>query len=695
MVNPSTLHRVRSTSDSCFAGDEPQVNICKAHLTKGDPLAFYGKSITEDYHASLMAKLPKPLNYDKDKNGFFDISDDKLCFLPDKKVGILGAGVGGLYTALILDSLGIEFEILGASDRVGGRLSTYKFLRGQRYDYYDTGAMRYPLPKKDGEGRYKNGIMKRLAELIIYAPLNQGSHRLVDKLIPYYYKAREDPNLKPGFYYFNGVRERISNKPGDFRAKDLGVADSYVKAGVNPIASDVLKPFARMLIEDTKGRKREGWEMMMANDSYSVRAYMSFKYLPSVHLELPPQHLPTNVVNWCELLEDSTKSYDRALTEEVFGSLAFAMVDDKDFGDVDWKCFEMAQVIDPEGTGTGNRIHFGKKVTAICQGHDLIITVPSDYPIGKPPKGTTVTAAGDKYIITVPGAGVAAWVSPELEPRVYSHVISTLPLPVLRTIDMSDAGMNVMQTNALRQLQYGPSVKTAILFKEAWWTDKLGIVGGQSFTDLPIRTIVYPSYGAGPLAASRVLIASYCWTSDAERLSSLATPQEIGVLTELVLRNLADVHGPPITREFLRSQFVDIHVKDWTRDAQTMGAFAQFGPGDFQNLYNSLAYPAADLRLHFAGEAISTRHGWVVGALDSAWRAVDEYLCVTRQMVKRKRFKELWGENIEWASPPAQPFRHGEHNKEPENKSNLLDEHLGLIYGAIGVGEIKMPAGGS
>ncbi|KAI6141922.1 hypothetical protein BKA82DRAFT_961792 [Pisolithus tinctorius] len=605
---------------------------------EGDPLALYGKNIIEDYHASLTAKLPQ---LDTDKTDFFDISDETLRFFPGKKVGILGAGVGGLYTALILDSLDVEYEILEASDRIGGRLSTYKFPGGQAYDYYDAGAMRYPLPKKNEHGQYKNGIMKRLAELIIYPPLNEGFDRLEDRLIPYYYKAREGFNLKPGFYYFNGVRERISDKPGSFRAEELGVSASYVKAGTDAISSDVVEPFARMLTEDIKQRKKEGWKMMMANDSYSVRAYMSFKYIPSVHLLLPPQHLPNKVVNWCELLENSTKAYDRALTEEVFDSLAFASVNESDFGDVDWMCFEGGSEVLPkkmaEVINKGReRIHTGKRVTAIR----LINN----------------------------------------ESRIYSHVISTLPLSVLRTIDMKDAGMNVKQRNALRQLQYGPSVKIAIRFKESWWTTKLDIVGGQSFTDLPIRTIVYPSYGVGSNTPSTVLIASYCWTTDAERLGSLAMAGQNEVLKELVLRNLANAHGDPITYEFLCNQFLDMHVKDWTYDAQTMGAFAQFGPGDFQGLYTSLTYPAANKRLHFAGEAISTRHAWVVGALDSAWRAVYEYLSVTNQREKMLRFKELWGETVEWASLPAQ-FH--------DDKSNLLDKHLGLIHEAILAGEIQ------
>ncbi|KIK22541.1 hypothetical protein PISMIDRAFT_102332, partial [Pisolithus microcarpus 441] len=383
----------------------------------GDPLAFYGKRIIEDYHASLTAKLPK---HDTDKTGFFDISDESLRFFPHRKVGILGAGVGGLYTALMLDSLDIEYEILEASDHVGGRLSTYKFQGGQKYDYYDAGAMRYPLPTKDDQGRYKNGIMKRLAELIIYPPLNQGSDRLKDKLIPYYFKAREGPNLQPGFYYFNGVRERISDTPGPFRAEELGVTAKYIKAGSAAIHTDVITPFSRMLIEDIEQGTKEGWRVMMANDTYSLRAYMAFKYIPSVNLDLPPQHLHHKVINWCELLQSSTKWYDRALTEEIFESLAFAKVGGTDFGEVDWQCFEggsqalttkMAEVVNQKG----ERILFDKRVTGIMK---------SD------------PQAGTKTIV-IPNAGVAVTVHKESTRRVYSHVISTIPLPVLRTIDMT------------------------------------------------------------------------------------------------------------------------------------------------------------------------------------------------------------------------------------------------------------------
>ena len=61
----------------------------------------------------------------------------------DVTIGIVGAGAAGLYAALILESLGIKYEILEGSNRVGGRIYTHHF-SDTKYDYFDVGAMRFP-----------------------------------------------------------------------------------------------------------------------------------------------------------------------------------------------------------------------------------------------------------------------------------------------------------------------------------------------------------------------------------------------------------------------------------------------------------------------------------------------------------------------------------------------------------------------
>lgn len=73
-------------------------------------------------------------------------------------VGIVGAGVAGLFTAMIFDhlrerfDLKVNYEILESRDRIGGRLFTYHFEQRPgmddppvaEHEYYDVGAMRFP-----------------------------------------------------------------------------------------------------------------------------------------------------------------------------------------------------------------------------------------------------------------------------------------------------------------------------------------------------------------------------------------------------------------------------------------------------------------------------------------------------------------------------------------------------------------------
>ena len=120
----------------------------------------------------------------------------------------------------------------------------------------------------------------------------------------------------------------------------------------------------------------------------------------------------------------------------------------------------------------------------------------------------------------------------------------------------------------IRQLSY----KIGIRFHEPWW-EQLGIVGGQSYTDLPIRTTVYPSYPSGPGCKSRVLIASYCWTQDAERLGALmngdgtAQPE----LINLVMNDLASVHKIDVKKLWNLYTPGDYFAWDWLHDPLTMG----------------------------------------------------------------------------------------------------------------------------
>jgi len=237
----------------------------------------------------------------------------------------------------------------------------------------------------------------------------------------------------------------------------------------------------------------------------------------------------------------------------------------------------------------GRFFRFDKRVTAIGQSH-MTIEIPVSLLDHKPPADTkeslddwvdlavdedkvTDDLTGPRRRIAIPSVTVTVNGN---ETHDYSHVISTLPLSILRITDLSGAGLNVMQKNALHALKYTPLIKVGILFKSNWWTTKLGIVGGQTFTDLPICAIIYPSYGVDSGTPSKVLIASFAWNEDASHIGLLSTAKNREVLLDLVLRNLAEAHHglhPDVTYAYLKDQFVDMHVKDWNCQ-YTMGESA-------------------------------------------------------------------------------------------------------------------------
>jgi len=213
--------------------------------------------------------------------------------------------------------------------------------------------------------------------------------------------------------------------------------------------------------------------------------------------------------------------------------------------------------------------------------------------------------------------------------------------------------------------------------------------GGQ--LALTRETIVYPSYGDIDEGKTTTLIPSYCFGEDAQRLGALIN-KDMQRLSKIVLKELADIHDMDL--DFLRSELIDTFAWSWSDDLHSMGGFALFGTGKFKNVYTSMNTSAADGLLHFAGDALTPRQAWVEGALDSAWRAVNEMLWL---MPDRRHylsdFYRIWGYNPEWVL--AQPEKSVPESSKtpwgiipsppagreiPEPKDNLILQQLGRTH---------------
>jgi hypothetical protein len=217
------------------------------------------------------------------------------------------------------------------------------------------------------------------------------------------------------------------------------------------------------------------------------------------------------------------------------------------------------------------------------------------------------------------------------EQREYFTVFNSTTLGALQRMDLTKAGLPYRTKQAIRSLGYGASCKVAIKFSEAWWMVKPHNInlGGVSKTDLPLRVCVYPSYNIhDDPKKEAVLLCSYTWAQDAQRIAALISPnspKDEEDLKTLLCQNLARLHaGPEISYEDLLKEinrtYVNHHAYDWYNDRNMSGAFAYFGPGQFSEMWPEITKQNGWLFL--IGEAASAHHAWIVGALESAVRAV-------------------------------------------------------------------------
>ncbi len=230
----------------------------------------------------------------------------------------------------------------------------------------------------------------------------------------------------------------------------------------------------------------------------------------------------------------------------------------------------------------------------------------------------------------------------------FPYVISTLPFGQYLTGDLKSNLLNDIsfsKAQAIRECNYMSSFKAFLTFKNQFWADlgnrqDKGV--GAAATDRPNRQIIYPSYGypengTGP---KQGVLQVYCWAEDAARLGALSDEARINEC----LKGIAFLYPEvDIYKEFA-GYANGKTTKTWFWDQKNGGgAFALFRPGQFKNIYPVLLTPEFDGCLNIAGEACSVHHGWIVGALDSAYNAVYNILKQAGQKDKISQMQNTWG----------------------------------------------------
>ncbi|KAL8759095.1 MAG: hypothetical protein Q9184_003720 [Pyrenodesmia sp. 2 TL-2023] len=422
------------------------------------------------------------------------------------KVGIVGAGCAGLFTGLIFDhlkevyGLDAEYEILECNDdkRLGGRLYTHYFNdpKEHPHDYYDVGAMRFPDTK----------VMSRVFSLFTNELQMQRKTSTKDTqpgdLVPYYLDGGNTTELFDDILVTNRTGQSESTA---VRSKVTG----FPPRQTSQWPSDIIETQIGELEYNLETHPEKGWKDFLDKfDKFSVHEYLLHR------LDFDTTEWPETGTSW----------YEEALTEMVLDKLNFS-------GNHDWYCvmggtqvIAKRMFVKLEGKRKG-RVHFGKRVTKIDR---LYHPCRSGQDHGQDLPQLAVQVAG------------------ESQPRVYNAVFGSAPVGNMQRMNLQGLNLNWGTKQAIRSLGYSASCKVGIRFKKLWRIERGIKRGGASKTDQPIRNCVCPSYNIDdPVNQPGVLLASYTWSQEAQRIGTLINSNPAdgeADLKALLIDNLAQLH---------------------------------------------------------------------------------------------------------------------------------------------------------
>ena len=136
------------------------------------------------------------------------------------------------------------------------------------------------------------------------------------------------------------------------------------------------------------------------------------------------------------------------------------------------------------------------------------------------------------------------------------------------------------------------------------------------------------------------MLQIYTWAQDAERLGALSDEERVNEC----LKGIQFMYPEINIYDYFDGYYPEKTTKTWFwNEYAGGGAFALFLPGQFKYMYPDLLTPEFNGALNIAGECVSVHHGWIVGAMNSAYNSVMNILKQVGAVDKIKILEETWG----------------------------------------------------
>ncbi|KAF2257923.1 amine oxidase [Lojkania enalia] len=546
----------------------------------------------------------KPLLQDFDALGaWFDsvaaIKHTSIPRQPNVSVAIVGAGVSGLATALMLDSVGVHnWEIIEASERVGGRYRT-KFVGGTQ-EYAEMGPMRLPW----------NVTYKSDNATEVYT-----DHRLTFDLADWLNELNgNDPKWKINFIPW------IQHHPNELYARGTGrLPDGRVPTRADIEADPTLGSAPVMISAEYNSTKQKMNQILM--NEKTLRAIQRDPWRAhkrAIHQgldDISEQAMMRLIWQASENVTDAiwtSSDYDVFWDEMHHNSNLELSGSPGTLGLTEWKCVD----------GGFNRItdafipHVSTRLMLNCKVNKL-------EPIQTEGNQTRTRLSWHT------GSGK----NRTTHTKEYDYTIMAVPFTMTRFMDLPS--FSSVLSRAMREtgLRFQSACKVALLFRERFWEKgPRPIFGGYSRPESPaVGSLYYPMYGFNETGRPG-LIMHYRGADWSDFFPSFSTEQHV----ELVLDAIADLHGQEV-RELYTGEYERLC---WQQDEHTAMAWCR--PNIGQHKLYIPSYHRTEHNTIFIGEHTAPTHAWTSSALYSSVRGAVQLLLQIGMVEEAKEINAKW-----------------------------------------------------
>lgn len=454
-----------------------------------------------------------------------------------KSIGIVGAGMSGLMTYLVLHQAGFtNLTILEADNRLGGRVHTAYLTGGPAdYSYQELGAMRLPVDYVDNNGNTHKVADSQLVFSLVdeMNKLNKGNDSLRVDLIPW---IEDNEN---GLQYFHGIRT-ASGLPPTLKqiAKNPSltvpvILDSATKATNKKLNNKLpddgfFIDMAKSMYKAHRKWNDKGLGGDQPGDRWTVFSYIS-QYLQG----------SLNSTDMLDNQQDPQGSFWEYVYDVMYESAGTYKTID---GGMSRLPMSFAPLV-------ADNTKMGVKVERLHYDNNNKVTMQWKHNFKDP---NFQASTFDYAVISVPFTVVRQWRIPDIE---------------------------VTMANAIKNLVYDTCCKVALEYSERFWEKYANPIRGScsTQTDIPgIAFACYPSYninGTGPAA----ILASYLEGSANHEMSRMITMSD-EEHAQYVLDAMTEIHGEH-TRQLYTGKFAR---KCWNLDPLTAGAWANPSAGQHE-----------------------------------------------------------------------------------------------------------------